>query len=224
MELSMVENILKTISHLKGVHYACLYRDGEDVLSTFPKEYQEIENLAHKVEQIFSALQAIEKEHDELYFSVEEKLVAGYLMYDSYIAILLTDKKINFPLIRMGIRSASSKIQRQLVLNSNVTATVVDQPRATNEQAGSDTKVESPSLDLSFDAELQPVMSQITAELVNYFGPAAKFVFEDALIQWETKYVKSLNNIPELGEILVKELDSPKEKSAFSEFVEQLLQ
>ena len=214
-----MENILSAINKLNGVHHVCLYRDNQDVLSTFPDEHQDIESMAQMIEQIFSALQSIDKSHNELYFSMEDKLLAAYLMYDSYIAILLTEKKINFPLIHMGIRSASAKLKRHIALTAPppIVAAIPTTPPTQTSQTKPVAKV-SP-----VDAALEPIMDQLLHELINYFGPAAKFVFEDAVIQWETKYVKNRNNIPELSLILQEELDTVAEKRAFSQFVTKVL-
>lgn len=213
----MMEKILNSINKLNGVHHVCIYRDGSDIISTFPDDHHDIESVAQKIEQIFSALQAIDKSHDELYFSIEDKLLAAYLMHESYIAILLTEKKINFPLLHMGIRSASAKIKRLLASQA-----VTIPPSVENKKNNVDVASEPPH-SMATDPELDSIMDKLLTELIEYFGPAAKFVFEDAVIQWETKYVRSKNNIPELGEILQEELDTPEEKRAFSQFVTKIL-
>ena len=223
----MMENILNSINKLNGVHHVCIYRDGSDISSTFPDDHRDIESVAQKIEQIFSALQAIDKSHDELYFSIEDKLLAAYLMHESYIAILLTEKKINFPLLHMGIRSASAKIKRLLASQAPATPVIehnneVDDKPAENKAI--DSKPDIPATNAAVaDPELDAIMDQLLTKLVDYFGPAAKFVLEDAVIQWETKYVRSKNNIPELGEILQEEFDTPEEKRAFSQFVTKIL-
>ncbi len=211
-----MENILTAINKLNGVHHVCLYRDEKDLLSTFPDDQQGIESMAQMIDQVFTALQSIDKSHNEIYFSVEDKLLAAYLMYDSYIAILLTDKKINFPLIHMGIRSATAKLKRHLALNTTAPPPIISVTPSTRPVAP------APSA-TPVDAELDVIMEKMTTELINYFGPAAKFVFEDAVIQWETKYVRNRNNIPELSEILQEELDTLAEKRAFSQFVTKIL-
>lgn len=213
----MVESILATLSNLKGVHHAGLYRDDKGLLSSFPNGYQNITALAQNIEQIFSALQATNKSHNELYFSVEENLLAAYLMHDSYIALLLTDKNINFPLVRMGIRSASLKIEHHLELISK-------KDKSLAKENNTEPLIKTPHNEPSpTDEELEPIMTKLLEELINYFGPAAKFVFEDALIQWEVHYIKNRDNIPELGKILLKEMDTPQEKSEFLDFVNQIL-
>jgi len=218
-----MDNILANINKLNGVHHVCIYRDGNDISSTFPDDHRDIESIAQMVEQVFSALQAIDKSHDELYFSVEDKLLAAYLMFDSHIAILLTEKKINFPLIHMGIRSASAKIKRQIALTTEVETTTASEPENEVQESSpekvTDTQVKSDSA----DPELDSILDKLLKELINYFGPAAKFVLEDAVIQWETKYVRSRNNIPELGEMLQEELDTAEEKRDFSQFVTKIL-
>jgi predicted regulator of Ras-like GTPase activity (Roadblock/LC7/MglB family) len=216
-----MENILTAINKLNGVHHVCLYRDEKDLLSTFPDDQHGIESMAQMIDQVFTALQSIDKSHNEIYFSVEDKLLAAYLMYDSYIAILLTDKKINFPLIHMGIRSATAKLKRHLALNTKaVPPPIISQAAPIAKPARPVAAAPSAS---PVDTELDSIMEKLTTELINYFGPAAKFVFEDAVIQWETKYVRNRNNIPELSEILQEELDTPAEKRAFSQFVTKTL-
>ncbi len=220
----MMENILTTISELKGVHHACLYHEGDDLLSTFPENEHDITALGQKMEQIFFALQAIDKSHDEIYFSIDDKFVVAYYMFDSYIAILLTDKKINFPLVHMGIRSASSKIKRHVVLHSENTNFYAEQQASSESiKVVPETNKNNPTLDFPVDPELSNLLSKLLEELTDYFGPAAKFVYEDAMIQWETKYVKSRDNIPELGDILLDEFETPEEKDAFLQFLIHIL-
>ncbi len=111
----MIESILKKINSLKGVQQACLYREGKDLVSTFPdSEHDNMVCLAKKMGNIFFALQEIDKSHDEISLFIDDQLIVAYSLYDSYIAILLTDKKINFSQIHMGIYSASSKIKSNI--------------------------------------------------------------------------------------------------------------
>lgn len=213
----MVDNILTTLSRLKGVHHACLYRHNKELTSNFP-EHQNIDMLAKKVDQIFTSLQTSNKSHNELYFSAEEHFLAAFLIYDSYIAILLTDKSINFPLVRMGIRAASLKIEYQTELTSDK-YNPTDSKGIDKNQSSSDKPLNTSEA----DTELEPIMKQLLEELIDYFGPAAKFVLEDALIQWEVHYVKNLDNVPELCKILIKEMESAKEKDEFTNFVNRAL-
>ncbi len=203
----MMEKVLENMNRLKGVHHSCIYHESNGIFSTFPEAKGDILSTARRVEQVFSSLQSIDKAHDEIYFSVEDKYLAAYLMYDSHIALLLTDKKINFSLIHMGIRAASAKIRAHLSLNANKQTHVEIKPAI--EDSG------DPTLDYAFE--------QILTELINYFGPAAKFVLEDAVIQWETKYLKSYDNIPELSEILAEQFDTVIEKRTFKQFINKLL-
>lgn len=203
-----MEQVLENMNRLKGVHHSCIYHEANGLFSTFPEGQSDILATAQRVEQVFSSLQAIDKAHDEIYFSVEDKYLAAYLMYDFHIALLLTDKKVNFSLIQMGIRSASAKLRAYLSLSTNKSS-------MTN-MASITEGVDDP--------ELEHIFEQILTELINYFGPAAKFVLEDAVIQWETKYLKSYDNIPELSDILVEQLDTVVEKRAFRQFVNKLLQ
>ena len=111
----MFEQIVGNISGLRGVLYASLYKDGKQLASSFPDEQNEsIIKTAEIIEQAFSALESIQKSHSEMYFSVDGKYLAVYKLHEAHFAILLTEKKINFPLIHMGIKSASEKIRHIL--------------------------------------------------------------------------------------------------------------
>ncbi len=205
----MIEKVLENIDRLKGVHHSCIYHESNGIFSTFPEDKGDMLATAKKVEEVFSSLQTLDKAHDEIYFSVEDNYLAAYLMYDFHIALLLTDKKINFSLVHMGIRAASAKIRAYLSLNAN---------------KQSQTRIIKSVIGETGDQTLDHVFEQILTELINYFGPAAKFVLEDAVIQWETKYLKSYDNIPELSDILVEQFDTVVEKRAFKQFINKLLQ
>lgn len=198
-----MENILKGIAILRGVHYACICQEGKRPVSTFPDGLNESMTLSYDlIEQIFSALKAIDKSHNEIYFSIGDKFLVGYLMHETCIAILLTDKKINFPLINIVIKSASAKIHRKIAEEQQAKiARLAPQGEATQ-----------PTLEI-----LQPVLAQLSDILKKYLGPAAIFVFEDDVKKWKKRHVQSVENLPHLVEITMQGLDPNTEQAEFSE-------
>ena len=197
-----MENILKGISILRGVHHACIYQEGKEPVSTFPDELNDSMSLSYDlIEQIFSALKAIEKSHNEIYFSIGDKFLVGYLMHETCIAILLTDKKINFPLVNMGIKSAAAKVQRK----------IAEEQQAKIASLAPQGEVSAPTAEA-----LQPVLGQISDILKMYLGPAAIFVFEDDVEKWKKMHVQSIETLPELVAIIQKGLDPDTEQEEFA--------
>ncbi len=207
-----MENILKGIALLRGVHHVCIYQEGRDPVSTFPDELSDSMMLSHDlIDQIFSALKAIDKSHNEIYFSMGDKFLVGYLMHETTIAILLTDKKINFPLVNMGIKSAAAKIQRKIKEEQEAKVASLS-PQGTTEQGSPPT-----------DAELQPVLDQLSEILKHYLGPAAIFVFEDDVTKWKKTYLQNQDNLPHLVEIIQQELDPNTEQKEFAQQAQLVL-
>ena len=197
----LMKTILKNISILRGVHHVCIYQQGKAPVSNFPDDLNESMFLSYKlIDQIFSAVKAIGKSHNEIYFSIGDKFLVAYLMHETCIALLLTDKKINFPLLNMGIKSAKMKIQRILKEQQKVASPV-------SQQALKQV--------LSTDKELQRSLRQLLKILKQYLGPAAVFVFEENIKKWSKTYVQRYDNLPHLLEIMKKDLDPNTEQQEF---------
>lgn len=225
-----MEQIVKGISRLKGVHHASIYKDGEQLASTFDEDqYDAIINSADIISQIFSALEAIEQSHNEIFFSIGKHYLAGYLLNDDYIVILLTEKKINFPLINMGIKSASGKIahkvkeqqkeqeqkreqEQEIIRNEErIKEKAAEQQRQLTEAKGSVTIEDIPT-----NTTFKPIFDELSQILVEYLGPAAQFVIDDSVNLWKSKYLQNTDNLPHLIELIQKELDSENEKEQFA--------
>ncbi|MCK5903533.1 MAG: hypothetical protein KAG28_10350 [Cocleimonas sp.] len=211
-----MENILKNISSLRGVHYACIYREGEEPVSTFPDSLSDSMTLSYDlIDQIFAALKSINKSHNEIYFSIGEKFLVGYLMHETCVAILLTDKNINFPLVNMGIKSATTKIQRKIKAEQEAKiARLAPQPVVAEVNAAP-----PPT-----NKALQPILAELSTVLKQYLGPAAIFVFEDDVEKWKKSYVQSHENIPHLITILQKSLDPNKEQEEFVQRAQMIVE
>lgn len=200
-----MKNILKNIAILRGVNHVCIYQEGKEPVSNFPKEFNESMALSHDlIDQVFSALKAIHKSHNEIYFSIGDKFLVAYLLDDTCIALLLTDKKINFPLLNMGIKSAAMKVKRM----------IKDEGQQEVEQQ-TPAKQVSNNQNASGDAELLSILTKLSEILKQYLGPAAVFVFEDNVVKWRRTYVQSHENLPHLVELIKAELDPKGEQTAF---------
>ncbi len=220
-----MEQIVNSISRLKGVHHACIYKDGEQLASTFAEDQSNaILDSADIISQIFSALEAIEQSHNEIFFSIGKHYLAAYLLSDSYIVVLLTEKKINFPLINMGIKSAAGKIAHRVKNQQHeqeerkkeqeqekIREEKKGQERELTEAKGSATIEEVPT-----NTVFQPVFDGLSNVLAEYLGPAAQFVIEDSIALWKNKYLQSADNLPHLVEFIQNELDSDNEKEQFA--------
>ncbi|HFC91385.1 MAG TPA: hypothetical protein ENJ51_01085 [Leucothrix mucor] len=209
-----MKNILKNIALLRGVNYVCIYQEGKEPVSNFPKEFNESMTLSHDlIDQVFSALKAIDKSHNEIYFSISDKFLVAYLLDETCIALLLTEKKINFPLLNMGIKSATMKVKR------------IIKDEAQNEIAQQQTPMQSMSINqsISGDAELQATLAKLSDILKQFLGPAAIFVFEDNIVKWRKTYVQSRENLPHLVEIIKTELDPKTEQATFLQQAEAII-
>jgi predicted regulator of Ras-like GTPase activity (Roadblock/LC7/MglB family) len=205
-----MENILKNIAILRGVRHACIYQEGKDPVSNFPDELNESMASSYDlIDQIFSALKAIDKSHNEIYFSMGDKFLVAYLLDETCIALLLTDKKINFPLLNMGIKSASMKVKRVIEKEAQQKAIPVPSPLPTMQQEVR----QEPSI----DADLQAILDELSNILKQYLGPAAIFIFEDDVAKWRKTYIQNRENLPHLIEIIKKELAPNNEQQEFEQ-------
>jgi predicted regulator of Ras-like GTPase activity (Roadblock/LC7/MglB family) len=219
-----MKSILDKIVALKGVQHACIYLSGEVLVTSFPEDKEEgISNAARVIEQMFSALQMIGKAHNEVYFSMRERLLIAYLFDDDCLVVLLTDIKINQPLIHMGVKSASVKIKVLLSKPKQPLPQEIPLPTPDIPQP----QVPAPSLQkaktIIITSEVQHIMDQYKELLMDYLGPAAIFVFNDAVTQWEEQYIPANGTLLNLGEILGLELNSGDERNDFMEKVKGFL-
>jgi hypothetical protein len=207
-----METIIDSIIKLKGVHHACIYQNGEQLASTFPENGVSIATAEEVIEQIFTALLEIERSYDEIYFSVGENYLAAFLMHDNHIALLLTDKKINFPLINLGVKSASAKIRLKIEAEKA--------EQFASMSAANRVSAFMPKTNPDFES----VLKQLSSKLVYFLGPAAPFALQDCLNLWKQKYVQTLENLPHLIELILEEIDSDNEKNEFADFANTIIE
>lgn len=207
----MFDQIVTNLSGLRGVHYASLHKDDQELATSFPSDMAEsIGQASSLVEQAFGAIEAIGKSHDEMYFSVEDRYLAMFRLYDSHIAVLLTDKKINFPLIHMGIKSASEKIKQFIEAEEKKKELEAAQAKATTTGT---------ALIVPTNESLLTIFNEYSAVLTSFLGPAARFVVDDCVDQWKHRYLQTPENLGYLVELIQEELDSDEEKEKFAQQV-----
>lgn len=202
-----MQAVVDTLCTLAGVRHAGIYKDSKVIGSNFPDgQSSPMNNSSHMVAQIFAALESVNKSHNELYFGIDQGYLAAFRLQDGYIALLLTDKKINVPMISMGIKSASQTIKQQ----------------AEAEQAERDRLKHFAEVNIPDDPivpveeSLRPVFDRYTRLLTSYLGPAASVIVDDAIDVWKQTYVQNPKNLPFLVAMLEEELDSDKERQEFT--------
>jgi len=184
-----MQEIVRSLSALKGVRHAAIYKQGvlthEDLTAA-----QEASLISSSliISQIFSAAKAIGKSHNEVFIGVNSGYLAGFQLSDNCVALLVTEKKINFPMMSVGVKSAAEML-RQLVKE--------EQSEPDNNDA------------------LRPVFDRYAYLLTDFLGPVAPIIVDDAVDAWKKTYVQSPQNLPHLLALIAAEMDSPKEQASF---------
>ena len=202
-----MQAVVDTLCALAGVRHAGIFKDGKVISSNFPdSQSSPMSNSSHVVSQIFAALESVDKSHNELYFGIDSGYLAAFRMQNGYIALLLTDKKINVPMLSMGIKSASQTIKQQ-----------TDAAQAEQDRLRHLVNIDNPAEPtVPVEESLRPIFDRYTRLLTGYLGPAASVIVEDAIDVWKQTYVQTPNNLPFLLAILEEELDSDKERQEFA--------
>lgn len=205
-----MQAIVETLCALSGVSHAGIYKNSELVSSNFPdNQTSPMTRSSHVIGQLFSALESVNKSHNELYFGIDSGYLAAFRLQDGYVALLLTDKKINVPMISMAIKSASQTIKQQ-----------AEEDRAEQSRLAQPSPLNTPDeieeAVVPVEESLRPIFDRYTRLLTTYLGPAASVIVDDAIEVWKKTYLQTPDNLPHLIAILEKELDSEKERQAFS--------
>lgn len=200
-----MDTILSNLTQLKGVHNVFIYKENKKLYSTFNLEHDDsMVETGKIIEQIFSALRATEQSHNEIYFSLPNYLFIVYMIQHQTIIGLLTEKKINYPLIHMGVKTA----ERKLMMKKSLQATPNRPSSFKEDRPNTNQNITLPLID-SYKNKLSDL-------LINFLGPAAPIVIEDSLYKWKNQYSQTPNHIPQLITLIAKELDSEKEKQSFA--------
>jgi hypothetical protein len=167
---------------------------------------------------MFSALLAIGKAHNEVYFSMQDSMLIGYFLDDEYLIVLHTESKLNLPLVHMSVKSAFVKIkalpsqQEQIapppvIVEETILAPIEEENQSTITPDVVETITITPTM--------QIVMDNLKRLLIDYLGPAAIFVFDDAVSQWYEQDAPSEETLINLVEILALELNAGDEYNEF---------
>lgn len=208
----MMDNALASICALKGVHEACAYYQQTIVASTFPPEQAAVLLPAlQMVEQTFTAAESIGKHYEELYLMLADGMLVVYPLSDTHLILLLTEKKVNLPLIHMGVKSVAKKLPTHVEARPSVPP-----PPPIAPPAG------APPQTTSLDPSTQQKLDALQKLLIHHLGPAARWVFSDALEAWAQRHTPALHQFPALVELLLPEFDSDAEKQNFQQQAKKL--
>lgn len=210
----MLNKALAGVNALKGVDAVCLYQQQHIIASTFSAEQSVLLlPVLQMIEQTFDAAEAINHPYEELYLVLENHMLVIYPLEQQYFILLLTDKKVNIPLIHLSIKALVGKSLDTLAAN----------PQSTNPQANPapaiKTNAEVKSKPLRIDAQLQKQLDALKELLVHYLGPAGRWVFEDAVSEWQSID----GSISQLIPLLLSEFDSEQEKAQFQQRANALI-
>ena len=202
-----MQAIVDTLTALSGVRHVGIYKNGEVLGSNFTDDFQQsMLNSSEVISQLFLALESVEKTHNEIFIGVNSGYLAGFRMHSGHVAVLLTEKKLNFPMISMGIKSAAERLKQEL----EETQKKFEQQQIVSSAADEAVASTEPT-----NEALLPAINQYVYILTEFLGPAASVVVEDAVEEWKGTYVQSSSNLTYLVALLLKELDTVKEKQLF---------
>ena len=202
-----MQAILESISALNGVRYAAIYKAGQLLASNFVADRTEaINRSGDMLGQAFSALSAVNKSHDEIFFSLQDGYLAAFKLQDGHLAILETEKKINFPMISLGLRSVSETLRQQ--------AEERQAELERQERLLAASNLSEPEIPLNH--ELIPQFESYISLLTTYLGPAARVVVADAVDIWKRDYDQTEKNLPYLTALLEDSLELEGERKKFS--------
>lgn len=208
-----MQGIVETLTGLNGVRHVGIYKNGKVLSTNFPEATQQaMLNSSEVVAQVFLALEAIKKTHNEIFIGINNGYLAGFRLFGGHVVLLLTDKKINIPLLSMGIKSASEMLKQQ----------VEEFQHLQSGQFSTTSSVANASVDPT-DEVLVPVINQYTYLLTEFLGPAASVVVDDAVKKWKATYTQIPNNLTYLVAELEGELETDKEKQAFMAKVDKVV-
>lgn len=218
----MLNKALAGVSALKGVDAVCVYHQQHMIASTFSAEQSVLLLPAlQMIEQTFDAAEAINHPYEELYLILEEHMLVIYPLEQQYFILLLTDKKVNIPLIHLSIKALVGKSLDALKANTQAITLQSTNPQPSTPLTASTPiiKTNTETKPLRIDAEVQKQLNALKELLVHYLGPAGRWVFEDAVSEWQS----NSSSINQLIPLLLSEFDSEQEKAQFQQRANALI-
>ncbi|MGB1310145.1 MAG: hypothetical protein ACPG47_02995 [Leucothrix sp.] len=210
-----MQAIVETLTALSGVRQVGVYKNGAIISSNFSDELQDaMASSSEVIAQVFLALESVEKTHNEVFVGINSGYLAGFRLFGGHVILLLTDKKINLPMISMGIKSASEMLKQQSAEAMQLIAAQQNQAAGLPQE----TMVTEPTHEA-----IVPVIHQYIYILTEFLGPAASVVVADAVEQWKRDYDQRPNNLTYLLASLENQLDTDKEKQLFKAKAEMVI-
>lgn len=115
-----IEGALAQLTAMKGVNDASVYSLEHGLFSTVPVEQQAwVRNAAAIVEQIFSSVHSVAMAHNEICLEFDDRLIAVYEISDAVLVLLSTERRINLPMVGMGVKGVAGKIRESLAKLAN---------------------------------------------------------------------------------------------------------
>ncbi|HHC74632.1 MAG TPA: hypothetical protein ENK78_06120 [Thiothrix sp.] len=110
-----MQDITDNLNGLKGVQAVALVMDEETISSTFAEEKKAaLLASAEMIREYFAATESLEKDYHEIFFSLPDSYLVAFFMADDLPLILLKiNKRVNLPLINMGVKAAIVKLKKQ---------------------------------------------------------------------------------------------------------------
>lgn len=242
--------VLAQLTALKGVNHASIYSGEHGFYSTMPEGRQaEIINAGEMIAMIFATLRSVDKTYTEVYLEFDGGLITAYEIPDSILVLLSTEKKINFPMVGMGVKAVSAIIRKLLTRpedsrfnQGGARRDLLQQAALASQEAGirspilrpvdatpsrragavSLRSVEATSLrpiGLDHIEQWAPMVGRLKDLLAEVVGPNADAIYADCLERWQADYAPVPENVPFLVELLSDELDSTGEKVQFRQRV-----
>jgi len=200
--------ILQDIQTLGHINYSFVYHDGHIKASTFPKVLQgKLEFASHLMHKIIQSIEVIEHKYNEIIMQFAEHYLVTYIIEKDMFIALLAEKKVNFSLLNMTIKSAIPQI-KELALSSKGVASAGKQETTDNETALQD---------------LSSWLDSMKLALSKRIGPMAGILFNDCLEEWQAKFPVSQNTLKELARIASNTIEDRKARLQFLQEVSALI-
>ncbi len=191
-----ITNIIKDIETLGAVKNSFIFRDNEIVGSTFPGVLsQKLEKIGKLVNMFFSVSKNVGASYDEACIFFDGLWLIVYSVEDNFVVGFLTDSGINIPLLNMTVHSYVPQIIK-----------LTGQPQ---------------SLELSPDVKKK--MDFLEEEVVPYFGPVARLVFDDCVKKWSIGNDVSYDGLTKLVLLISEEIGDKEKRESFLKKANEVL-
>ena len=219
--MHMIDKTLANICELQGVYNGCIYHQQTIMASTFPKDSSGgLLSALQMIEQVFDVAHSINKNYEEIYLLQDGSMLAAYRIKEAHIVLLLTDIKLNLPLTHLRVKLLISKWLE--TIDSRATSVLTATPVAPSLLVT--TPAPAPLLgDEPINAATQQKLEALQKLLIHHLGPAANWLFSDALATWKQQYAQTQTNLPHLLDAFLPEFDVDTDRQQFQQQANQII-